>query len=243
MNAYRHKALVYYSSFAKYKLNKTKVLGVFLGVVLLIYLLLMPKIKINIYFDLDNNTEQTETENLPIAAVLASSKSKKLTDYEIAMFALKSCEGLHFEPYWDVTQWTIGWGTKSKKGEKINLDEANTRLYKEFDRVYKSVDKRFPHLQRWDKLVLTIMDFNVGHFGTQLNAAIMANDKPAIASTMLLYHNTSKGISLEGLKKRRALEASLLQASEIKKQKLGAALKQKVNKHINKANEKFTERN
>ena len=173
---------------------------------------------------------------LNIVPVDVSNKVKDLTDYQIAMWLLKSCESFHPKAYWDVTQWTIGWGTKSTKGETITLAEANKRTAKEYDRVYNDLHKRFPNVSRWDLLILAVMDYNVGAFGPNLEAAIKSNDRQLIVRYIKKYVYDSKGVKREGLINRRNKEAKLYMANKEQRQIIGQQLRKEVIKHITKNN-------
>lgn len=170
--------------------------------------------------------------NCTNVSLVASEKG--MTDYQVAMWLLKSYESLHLESYWDVCQWTVGWGTRSKKGEKITREEADRRVVAEYDKVYKDISKRYPNLDRWERLILSVMDYNVGHFGKSLEKAILEGDNNKIAAIMQKYYHTSKGKKLQGLVKRRKAEAKLLKASKKERQKIGEQLRKKVISHIQK---------
>jgi GH24 family phage-related lysozyme (muramidase) len=222
-------------------------LGKITLVILIIMLFFVKKININLVIDKEviQLKEEVTLRDLSTSAVRVSNVSPSLekeeevissemTDYEITFLLLKSCESFRPTAYWDVNQWTNGWGTKSKEGEVISLKEANKRASKEFNRVYSSLDKRFPKLERWTKLVLTVTDYNVGHFGEQLNSAINSGNKVEIARVMKLYFRDANGKKLDGLVKRRNKEAALLLASRRDKQKIGIKIKKKVLDQIKK---------
>lgn len=159
------------------------------------------------------------------------------SDYEIAMWLLKSFEGLRYKPYWDVSQYSVGWGIRtSDPNEKIDLSEANKRTREEYNLVYNDITSRYPKLERWDRLILACMDYNVGSFGKQLNRAIKSGNKKKIASVMKKYVHDNKGNKLDGLIRRRNKEAQLLLATNIEKQKYALELKNQVILKINKAN-------
>ena len=166
-------------------------------------------------------------------AVLAS--EKRYTDYQIAIWLLKSHEGLRYRAYWDVSQWSIGWGTKSHKGEVITREEADKRTYAEYSRVLGNIQKRYPKLDRWHQLVLAVMDYNVGKFGKRLDRAAQKGDVDEIAKVMRKYYYSSKGKKLAGLVKRRNAEADILIADPETKQDLAQKYRDKVRKSILKA--------
>ena len=163
-------------------------------------------------------------------------KEGDLSDYEIAMLCLKRHESLRYEAYWDVSQWTVGWGTRSRKGEIVDLKEANIRTKAEFERVYGNINKRYPKATRWQKLVLTVTDYNVGKFGPGLDKAIKSGNSQRIARYLKRYNKNSKGVYMEGLDKRRKEEAKLLLSEGAARQALGRKYKEGVKRSINKAN-------
>ena len=76
---------------------------------------------------------------------------------------LKSVEGLRLTAYWDRKQWSIGYGTKSRKGEVIDEAEAERRLLANVRYFEKCVHKYItvPLLQpEFDALVS--WTYNVG---------------------------------------------------------------------------------
>tara|TARA_R100001377_G_scaffold85310_1_gene71486 strand:+ start:23243 stop:23980 length:738 start_codon:yes stop_codon:yes gene_type:complete len=223
------------------------VLGKMTLVILILMLLFVKKINVNLVIDKEviQLKEEVTLRDLSTSAVRVSNVSPSLeeeekvvgpemTDYELTFLLLKSCESFRPTAYWDVNQWTNGWGTKSKEGEVISLKEANKRAAKEFNRVYQNLDERFPKLDRWTKLVLSVTDYNVGHFGKQLNSAINSGNRIEIARVMKLYFRDANGKKLKGLVKRRNKEAALLLASKKDRQKIGIQIKKKVLNQIQK---------
>lgn len=159
------------------------------------------------------------------------------SDYSIAMWLLKSFEGLHFKPYWDVIQYTNGWGMRTNNPkETIDIHEANERTLKEYNRVYNDISIRYPNLGRWERLILSCMDYNVGNFGKRLDKAIKSGDKKSIAKMMRKYVHDSKGNKLKGLVRRRNKEVELFLSDIPKRQRIAKQLKQEVENHIAKAN-------
>ena len=115
--------------------------------------------------------------------------------------------GFHAEAYWDYGQWSIGFGTKSKKGETITREEAEKRLNTELASHRARVEAETKRLNltftpaQMD--ALTSFDYNTGSI-----AKLLANGtrtKAEIAEKMLLYRNAG-GERLAGLERRRAAE-------------------------------------
>lgn len=155
-----------------------------------------------------------------------------MTEYQIAMWLLKSHESYRPTAYWDINRWSVGWGTISKKGGTIDLNTADIKTRDHYNRVYKNIRKRYPNLRRWHALVLAVTDYNVGNFGPSLERAIATGDAHKIAKQIKRYHRTALGEINEGLIKRRNAEAELLTATEAEKQRIGKRLKAEVLNHI-----------
>jgi lysozyme len=118
--------------------------------------------------------------------------------------------GFHQTAYWDYGQWSIGYGTKSKKGEVIDQAEAARRLTAELGshrkRVESAVAKVNLKFTPAQMDALTSFDFNTGKIETLLAGG--TRGKREIADTMLLYRNAG-GERLRGLEKRRKAERDL----------------------------------
>jgi len=175
---------------------------------------------------------------LLVSSVVANNVShtesqQNLSDYEIAIWTLKQYEGLHYTPYWDYSQYTIGWGTKADKDDHIDYDEANHRTRQEYQRRYNRISKRYPKLTRFQKLVITNFNYNTP-IGTQLDAALKAGDIKKAKRIMRLYVHAG-GKKLRGLVYRRNREAWLMTATPAQRQRYGLAAKKKVIRHIEKA--------
>lgn len=152
------------------------------------------------------------------------------SDYQIAMWLLKRNESLRLEPYWDVSQWTVGWGTKTDdKNEKINLEEANKRTREHFQKLLEGIQKDYPHLDKFTQLVLTQFVYNVGSIkkNSGLDKAIKSGDIQRICENMLKYINAG-GEPHKGLKLRRQREIQLLKASPEERQMLAEKYKNRV---------------
>lgn len=119
-------------------------------------------------------------------------------------------DGFHRSAYWDYGQWSIGYGTKSKKGEVISKAEAESRLNAELaghrSRVDKAAAKYGYEFSPHEKDALTSFDYNTGKLHTLLDFG--NRDKSEIAEKMLLYRNAD-GQRLRGLERRRQAERHL----------------------------------
>jgi GH24 family phage-related lysozyme (muramidase) len=116
-------------------------------------------------------------------------------------------EGFHRAAYWDVKQWSIGYGTKSKKGEVIDKAEAERRLATELSSHRARVEAEAKRLGITFKPheidALTSFDYNTGSIKTLL--ANGTRTKADIAQAMLLYIKAD-GVDSNGLERRRAAE-------------------------------------
>lgn len=115
--------------------------------------------------------------------------------------------GFHRTAYWDYGQWSIGYGTKSKKGEIIDKAEAERRLASELSshrtRVEAEATRLGIRFTPNEMDALTSFDYNTGSI-----AKLLANGsrtKSEVADIMLLYRNAD-GERLAGLERRRAAE-------------------------------------
>jgi len=118
----------------------------------------------------------------------------------------------HPEAYWDYGQWSIGYGTKSHKGETITKEEASKRLDKELAGAAEHVNK-YNKIYNWkphELDALTSFAYNVGNINEL--TADGTRSRAVIAAKMLEYNKaTEKGkkVKLEGLVKRRKIEQDL----------------------------------
>ena len=77
---------------------------------------------------------------LPGMAVRASADSTMSTS-ENAVNLIKEYEGFSATAYWDNTQWSIGYGTKSTQGATITMEEAHTAMLQELQEVEKALNE------------------------------------------------------------------------------------------------------
>lgn len=119
-------------------------------------------------------------------------------------------DGFHRQAYWDYGQWSIGYGTKSRPGEKITKAEAQARLKTELashrERVVMEAARSGLDLEAHELDALTSFDYNTGSIRQLLKGG--SRSKQEIASAMLLYHKAG-GKPLTGLRRRRRAEAEL----------------------------------
>ena len=140
---------------------------------------------------------------------LLSTAPAELGQYKDAMWLLKAHEGLVLEAYWDVSQYTIGWGTPSYKGERITVAEADRRVLERYEREYLTLRRQYPKLDKWTARVVAIARYNVGSFGPRMQKALASGDKDRIAK-MLAKYNRVAGKVHPGIVRRRQQEVDLL---------------------------------
>ena len=139
--------------------------------------------------------------------------------YKDAMWLLKAEEGLKLEAYWDVTQWTNGWGTKAcYPGEVITRAEADKRLLERYNREVNYLTSTYPHLDLFTCQTLAVARYNLGSFGKGMKKALKEGDLKKIAKYLRKYNkvksfNADGTFSLKvhkGIDRRRRAEARML---------------------------------
>lgn len=123
---------------------------------------------------------------------------------------IKQFEGFHKNPYWDVRQFTVGYGTRARdRNDLVDEAEADRRLRSEIANAAGLVDRFAPHLDPGTRAALTSLTFNAGPKWQQsgLGAAIKAGDMDAARASFLQYANAD-GQHLPGLANRRQQEVS-----------------------------------
>lgn len=171
-------------------------------------------------------------------------RKTKFDDYSIAVWYLKSKEGLRLASYPDgyekrdrsvVKRYSNGWGTRSTLNDTITIIQANQELVKAFEKRYYYIDNVYPHLTRWQKLIFATVRYNVGNFHRHgLHKAIKAGDKEGIVTALKKYNTTSQGEVLKGLTLRRMSDIEMLYMSEEEKQKSADLLQKIIQKKIDK---------
>ena len=108
---------------------------------------------------------------------------------------------------WDHKQHSIGFGTRAKPGEEIDVAEAHKRFDTEWAKAQDEVDGFKPGLPIGVRSALTSLTYNAGSqwMREKLGAAIQKGDKEAARKYFLAYHNAS-GKPEPGLIARRQRE-------------------------------------
>jgi len=129
-----------------------------------------------------------------------------------------SLEGFSSCAYWDVSQWSNGFGTKAKdRWECINKTEATSRMVKHLELDSKHVLSLFPHAKQNEHDALVSYCYNSGRYGCTKAVKLAASgNKPAAAWVM--RQKVNKGLaSHAGLKNRRIAEVALLNKEDERK--------------------------
>jgi GH24 family phage-related lysozyme (muramidase) len=153
------------------------------------------------YLD-ENNLESPKT---------TSSKTSNVADF-ISSFE-QPVEKNEYKAYWDVSRWSIGFGSKAKsEDEVITAEEAIKRRDKDIQEsksVVMAANKK--HKYGWsDNQIdaLTSFTYNAGrgNFNSLIEGGNRGTEE---VSNMLLEYNRAGGKVSEGLKKRRKAEYDL----------------------------------
>ncbi len=149
--------------------------------------------------------EQFLRENAPAGPPPGAGLGAPLLDL------VKQLEGFTPSAQWDVRQWSVGYGTRGKKGEKISKEEAERRLRDELQshraRVAAAAEKGGYQFAAHELDALTSFDFNCG----KIEQLLLENGKRSraqIANTMLLYL-TKEEKYRKGVLRRRWRERDL----------------------------------
>ena len=150
----------------------------------------------------------------------------KQTDLAPAIQLIKEFEGCRLSAYPDplsgAEPWTIGYGTTRysagapvKRGDKINVIEADMLLRLEVDRIAAQL-RNIPHwnaLSDAQRSALVSFAYNLGDFYGRpdfetISAALRDKDWAAVPAAMLLYRNPGTPAEA-GLARRRKAEGEL----------------------------------
>ena len=146
------------------------------------------------------------------AATPIRTTSDNLVDMVKVFEAGGAKDKFHSKAYWDYGQWSIGYGTKSHKGETITKAGATKRLNEELAVAAKAVNK-YNKTYKWkphELDALTSFAYNVGSI-VQLTAK-GTRSREQIAAKMLEYKRATvkgKRVTLKGLENRRKAERDL----------------------------------
>jgi GH24 family phage-related lysozyme (muramidase) len=127
-------------------------------------------------------------------------------------------EGFSSCAYWDVSQWSNGYGTKANsKWECVDKSEAKSRMVKHLELDSKHVLSLFPSAKQNEHDALVSYCYNAGRYGCTKAVELAANGNKDGAS-WVMRQKVNKGLaSHSGLKKRRLAEVALLNKEDKKK--------------------------
>jgi GH24 family phage-related lysozyme (muramidase) len=155
------------------------------------------------------------------------STAGKQSDLAAVLAIIKEFEGCHLSAYPDPLSggdpWTIGYGTTRygagdpvKRGDKINVIEADMLLRLEVDRIADRL-RAIPHWNAMgdnQKSALVSFAYNLGSsfYGSDgfdtISKALHSKDWAAVPAAMALYCNPGSSVEA-GLRRRRAAEGAL----------------------------------
>lgn len=152
------------------------------------------------------------------------SQSGKQTDLSAAISLIKQFEGIHLSAYPDPLSggdpWTIGYGTTRysggvpvKRGDRINMIEADMLLRLQVDRIAAKLRTTVPHWKVMDdnqRSALVSFAYNLGPdfvglagFET-ITAKLRDRDWAAVPAALELYRNPGTNVEAGLLRRRRA---------------------------------------
>ena len=127
-------------------------------------------------------------------------------------------EGFSSCAYWDVSQWSNGYGTKAtNKWECIGKTEAKSRMVKHLELDSKHVLSLFPTAKQNEHDALVSYCYNSGRYGCTKAVKLAASGNKDGAG-WVMRQKVNKGLaSHSGLKNRRIAEVALLNKEDKKK--------------------------
>ena len=156
------------------------------------------------------------------------SQDGKQVDLAAALKLIKAFEGCHQDAYPDPLSggdpWTIGWGTTRytdgrpvRKGDRINMVEADMLLRLEVDKIADKLRATVPHwkvMTDQQKCALISFAYNLGSgfYGAKgfetISKRLREKDWAGVPDALLLYRNPGSNVEA-GLKRRRIAEGDL----------------------------------
>lgn len=129
-----------------------------------------------------------------------------------------SLEGFSSCAYWDVSQWSNGYGTKAtNKWECIGKTEAKSRMVNHLELDSKHVLSLFPSAKQNEHDALVSYCYNSGRYGCTKAVKLAASGNKDGAA-WVMRQKVNKGLASEsGLKKRRLAEVALLNKEDERK--------------------------
>lgn len=136
-------------------------------------------------------------------------KDASVVCYERAVDYITNWEGFKSEAYYDHGRWSIGHGTKSFKGERINEMEAKQRLRSYVRKTYARVATHRSTCEQ--RIALTSLAYNIGwpRFERSLVWKYHTQNRQHLAANAFINYKKAGGKVLNGLVKRRRHEQEL----------------------------------
>ena len=152
------------------------------------------------------------------------SQDGKQSDLSSAISLIKEFEGCHLSAYPDPLSggepWTIGYGTTRysggvpvKRGDKINVIEADMLLRLEVDRIADKLRTTIPHWksmsdEQRSALVSVAYNLGAGFYGSAgfetISKFLRERDWAAVPAALELYRNPGSNVEAGLLRRRRA---------------------------------------
>lgn len=152
------------------------------------------------------------------------SQDGKQADLSTAIKLIKEFEGCHLSAYPDPLSggdpWTIGYGTTRysngvpvKRGDKINVIEADMLLRLEVDRIAEKLRTTVPHWnvmsdEQRSALVSFAYNLGAGFYGSAgfetISRCLLERDWAAVPAALELYRNPGTNVEAGLLRRRRA---------------------------------------
>ena len=160
----------------------------------------------------------------------------KYSDYQIAIWFLKSFENFRSVAEWDNKQYTYGWGNKAPhKGATISRNQADSLFLIDINARHAKLLVTYPNLaeDRFVALMLTDFMFNVGSAGPALRRAIKrynprdVSTKIKLKNQMLRYIHSDGEVS-DGLIRRRKGEVEMIMSTPTQRQLLAEPYRKEV---------------
>ena len=129
-----------------------------------------------------------------------------------------SLEGFSSCAYWDVSQYSNGFGTKAvNKWECITKTEAKSRMVKHLEEDSKYVLSLHPNATQNEHDALVSFCYNAGRAGCTKTVKLVAQGKKDSAAWVMKQKINKCLASEAGLKKRRIAEIALLNKEDQRK--------------------------
>lgn len=150
----------------------------------------------------------------PRRATTKKPQVQKPTEYSVSdagLNLIKRFEGFATKAYWDFRQWSVGYGTVARRGERVTRAKAEAKLRRELAQVERWLERNVKVPLTQNQVDgLTSFGFNLGTSRlNDLRADLNAGKFQKVARNMRHYNNAG-GRPHRGLTMRRKAESRLL---------------------------------